>query len=281
MTEALADELRALIEARIAGHERSQQVEIGASGLGTPCVRKLGFRLAHVPPYVEERAAWRPTVGTAVHTWLAELLLALNQAAYQEPWNTGPSAVCDHEWCEGSNRHLDRFLVELHTPVGTINGRTIGGSIDVYDRLTATIIDWKICGPRKIKDYAALIHKDEPPSSEYRVQSHTYGRGLTRAHKLPVENVMIVFLPMNGELKEMLTWSEPYDPEIGKEAFERARVIDAKVRDDPTALTRLKRTNDYCQYCPWFAPGEEATPERCPGAIDTIDKRGETFDGLI
>lgn len=307
----LWDEMRAIIAARVAGHERSQQTEIGPSGLGTPCVRKLAHRLANTPTAGVPDVPWRPTVGTAVHTWLKEMLDAANAVELSALHKN--RGKCEAPWCAGTGQdepysyerpdgyggvervwpgavhteqgwHLLRWMSEWEVPVGTINGRTIYGHIDAYDRARATVDDWKIFGPKSLKD-----HHAHGMGAEYRVQANTYARGVSRIAKLPVERIALVVLPMNGELRDGYVLSEPYDPKIAAEAFRRARVIEGALVEaraeggERSFFRKLKTAPDYCARCPWFAPGAKDFEAACPGdrSIYEGDMGEREFEGLI
>ena len=55
-----------MIRHAIAHHPRSLQKRIGPSEVGTPCDRRIGYKLlGHTEN--ERGDAWKPTVGTAVH----------------------------------------------------------------------------------------------------------------------------------------------------------------------------------------------------------------------
>lgn len=330
----LWDELRPIIEHATLNDERSLQTEIGPSGLGTPCVRKLAHRLANTPPANTEQAPWRPFVGRAVHVQLANIFEALNMREFETMHNSRGN--CRATWCDyvrgdhtapfgvrveedqwlvapGAIRtefgwHKLRYLTEFEVAVGTINGRTIMGHIDLYDRARKLINDWKIAGPKSLKDHHAHGMGDE-----YKVQQHSYGYGANRAG-LPVERIATTFLPMNGELRDGYVLSEAYDPEVRKEAFRRARVIEAAhaealdtdlrdtygtldgqaaaaydCREESTEARRqffrkLKTAPDYCARCPWFAPGATDFEAACPGDTSIYEgdngKPGE-WEGLI
>lgn len=275
--------LRELITARIDSHERSLQREIGASELGTPCVRKLALKLAMqeglVEPVPEQTKddKWRATVGTAVHAWLADMLRAENER-YRREWHDGAMKPCGHAWCDPDCGHRDRYLIEHHTPVGTINGVPVPGNLDVYDRLSKTLVDWKIPGPTAIKNYRAA----RDPGDEYRVQVQAYGRGLARV--TPVEDVRyvgIMFLPANGELKQAWYWETEFDPEVGKAAFARARDIQNLIREEGLAvIPKLKTTDDHCGHCPFFAPETRDPEHECPGDPSLI-ANADTFADLF
>lgn len=309
-------ELRELIELRIGQHERSQQVEIGASSLGGACARKLAHRLAATPHVSTEEVPWRQTVGTAVHSWLADMQEDLNQRELRSALHTMKRGRCKAPWCNerdvepfsyhdsngdiihpgamlGENGwHRLRFAYEFRIPVGTINGRMIYGNVDSYDRLKRRIVDWKIAGPKSLKDHHAHGMGDG-----YKVQQQTYGRGCARIG-MPVDFVATCFLPMNGELRQGYVLAEPFDREVPAAAFRRARAIedaiiearaaDADLDAGDTGATaelfrKLKTANDYCHRCAWFTPGTTDFANACPGDksmfADLDPNKG--FEGLL
>lgn len=260
MTEQLSRgdaDLLALIDARVRGHERSQQVRIGPSEIGVTCSRKLAMKLAQVPDAAggPDRTPWRPTVGTAVHAWLAEMLEADNAA-------TGLSEP--------------RWLVEQRVVVGTLDGEAIPGTVDVFDVELGRVVDWKIVGPTSLRDY-----RRNGPGRQYRVQVHLYGRGLARLGH-DVREVAIAFLPSNGELSDAVWWSEPYNPEIGKRAFERIRALKADFDDiGPDLFAELPTRNDHCEHCPFFVPGTKDLTVSCPGDAGMLANPGDQFSDLL
>lgn len=275
----MGDELREMIAARIVGDERSLQREIGASEIGTPCIRKLGLKLANVEPVAEQMGAedkWRATVGKAVHDWLAAMLAADNARLREEAHRHKDKTRQCHPWCEVGN-HLDRWLIEYKTPIGTIDGHVIPGTLDVYDRHSKTMIDWKVPGPTAIKRYRST--KD--PGEQYRVQVQLYGRGLSRVGGEDVAYVGIMFLPSNGELKGSFYWEEPYDPAVGGEALRRARELKRFIDAEGEGVFRqLKTTDDHCSHCPFFAPGTNS-PVECPGDPSLTANMDDGFSELL
>lgn len=242
----LRDELGYVIADAILAHPRSQQQAIGPSQLGTPCDRKLGFALAHTPPATEPSPAWRPQVGTAVHSWLAEILDAANTAS-----------------------GFVRWLTERRVDVGYIGDELISGTTDIYDRLTCTVVDWKVCGASSLRQYRA-----NGPGQQYQVQGHLYGRGWTQ-RGLPVDRIAWYFLPMAGELHDAVWFSEPYDEAIAWAALERAAVIrKAQLALNPQQVNALLPTaQDHCTYCAWHKPGPIANPgQACPGHVQPLGR---------
>lgn len=194
-------EYRHVVEQAITDHPRSQQTRIGPSELGIDCLRCLGHKLAGVPE--EREAAWLPTIGTAVHAWLAETFAQANAGMPQA-----------------------RFLVETTVSVGEVDGVDITGNADLYDLATGDVTDWKVVGATTLRDVKA-----NGPSAQYRTQAHLYGRGFTR-RGLPVENVRVAYLPRNSVtgLADAVIWSEPYDEQVALDALQRADALARAIR---------------------------------------------------
>lgn len=252
--------LLGVIEHSIANYERTLQKAIGPSEMGTPCLRRLGFRLSHVPK-VNDTSGWRPMVGTAVDNELSVFLHKDNQRRKRAG-------------------QPERWMIHHKVPVGTLDGKLIEGNLDVYDLELNELVDWKVVGPTALKVYRRKVKAGHCPDEKYRAQVHTYGRGMARKLELPIQTVGIMFLPMNGELNEIVYWSEPYDPAVGAEVFARARdLTQALAEEGPELLGKLIRANDHCGHCPWFVPGTESLTRECPGDPSLqADGKADPFD---
>lgn len=237
--ELTSRELVEAIEAAIIAHPRSQQISLGPSEIGQACGRRLAYKLLGHP---EPRdAPWLPTIGTAVHGWLEAALRADNRR-----W----LAQTGHE----------RWLLEQRVIVGEVDGKPISGSADVYDRVTATVVDWKIVGPTTLKKY-----KSSGPGSQYRTQAHLYGRGFV-AEGLPVERVMVAFLPRNAPLHEAYFWHEPYDEQIALAGLQRVNGLAIGTRlTGYRLLEQIPTVDDYCGFCPFRVVGSTDPEKGCPG----------------
>lgn len=237
----LAVDLRDVIERTILAHPRSQQKAIGPSEVGTPCARKLGHKLAGTPPQRPEEAAWRPTVGTAVHTWL--------ETAFRR---------------ENTALGWDRWLTEVKVTAGEIGGVDLKGTADLYDALTFTVVDWKIPGVTTIKKARAA----KSPGETYRVQAHIYGLGYM-VLGFNVERVAVYMLPAAGELGDGYFWSEPFDPVIASDAIKRADGIAAGIAAAGAAaiVPQLPMADDYCRHCPFWLPNATDLTRACPGMV--------------
>lgn len=249
------DELRAelldIIANEIDNQPRNLQKEIGPSEVGSPCARKVGYGLLQIPrlnPIAEPN--WKAYVGTGVHTMLEGAMDRYNVA---NALHIG---------------HAERFYVETKLQVGEIAGIPLTGHCDVYDRVTATVVDWKTCGPTMLKHYKA----SPDPGPTYRSQAHLYGRGWSRYLGLPVDRVMLVFFPRQGELRDAHVWHEPYDEQIALAALSRADAITATLSalGAELGLATLPAVEDYCGHCDWFFPGGAPTGnlvDGCPGQL--------------
>jgi hypothetical protein len=240
----LGRELIDTIKNAIAHYPRSLQKRIGPSELGHPCPRRIGYKLAGADEInvIPDDAPWLPTVGTAVHAWLEDVFTDANASE--------PVRSAGHS----------RWLVEQRVSVGEVGGVDVTGSADLYDRVTAAVVDWKIVGPTTLKKYKA-----SGPGHQYRSQAHLYGRGFTR-RGLPVDTVMIAFLPRNGELRDAHLWHEAYDEQVALDALQRANGI-ALALDalGPAAVAQLDTADAYCRRCPFYRANSTDLTAGCPG----------------
>jgi hypothetical protein len=239
--DLFAQEYLYAIRNAILNSPRTLQEAIGPSQVGHPCNRRIGYQLLGQPER-EFPPMWKATVGTGIHLWL--------ETAFDR-YNLDHAPLLDGQ---------ERFYIETKVSVGEVNGRELTGSCDLYDRVTHTVLDHKTTSPTRLADY-----RRHGPGEQYRTQAHLYGRGWQRAG-LPVETVMIAFLPRNGELAETYIWHEPYDESIALNALERLTGIDLITKTlGHDALQHLPTTNHYCTYCPYFKAGSDDPKTGCPG----------------
>ena len=219
---------------------RSLQAAPGPSQLGTPCTRRLGYQILHWDPKPNsDTDPWAAVIGTSVHAWMAAIYEAANARLAAAP---------------------ARYLIEhrVHLPGG------ITGSADLYDRDTATVIDWKVTGLDSLKRY-----RRDGPGEQYRTQAHLYALGLQLAGEHPTD-VAIVFLPRGGRIDGLHVWAQPYDPLVAVAALKRYQAVFAfHVTVDPERHPErwglLPTADAHCLYCPWFLPRSADLSKGCPG----------------
>lgn len=223
---------------------RSKQLRIGPSEVGHPCDRHLAYKLAGVEHINIAFDPWPATVGTAVHAWLERAFNAYQDEfliPLEQRWFTETTLLID-DWIEG---HADLYR----------NG---------------TVIDWKTAGP----DVMRKVRKEGPPT-HYIIQAQIYGLGFERLG-LPVERVVLAFLPRSGWLGNMYVWSAPYSRELAEAALGRVlsiaqAAVDMDVSNQPHRWNQLPAmTTDMCGWCPWFNSlrtlEDGASDKGCPGA---------------
>ena len=251
----VAAELVEVITNAITNHPRSQQVAIGPSEIGDACARRIGYKLLQTPGR-DLPPNWKATVGTAMHAWLEGVFTADNEARAQHLG--GP-----------------RWYLETRLTVGFVPGMGfVEGSCDLYDRVTGTVVDWKLVGPSTMRKYRS------GPGERYSTQAHLYGRGW-QLKGLPVERVMIVFLARNGELRDAMPWSEPYDPAIAEAGLQRLAGIHTAVQlAGPKALDVLPAVDDWCSHCSFYRARETDLSKGCPGVPGAVDDHSQ-LNGLL
>lgn len=228
------------ISEAIRNQPRSKQKRIGPSQLGTPCVRKLGYRLSGAEPVNPRAVAWQAQVGTSVHTWLTEVFNAANALwPGEEP----------------------RWRTDMRVTVGVVDGVAITGRLDLLDTGTKTVIDWKIPGPTSMKRKRA-----HGPGDEYRAQLHHYGTGAIAAG-FEVSDVGLLALPAAGKLEDHWYWTEPYDPELAARSITRADAIAVAQRllGPEVVQPQLGTADDFCNFCDHFQADAPASARSCPG----------------
>lgn len=222
----VAEELFAVMRGAIMGASRSVQTMIGPSEIGHPCPRYLIRRLdGQREP--QRGVPWKATVGTAIHDWEERQFNADNERLRRA--GAAPRWVC-----------------ERRLKVGTVGGRDIYGSCDLFDTATRTVWDWKTTTPDKIVKYRLHGLKQQ-----YRVQMHSYGRGWELLGYPPV-SVGNVYLLRNGELGQSWVFAEPYDPQIAIDAVSRLEALETqRLMLGVTAALALHALcgDEWCTWC--------------------------------
>lgn len=233
-----------VIRDKINNHPRSQQLTIGPSEIGHPCDRWMTYKLldGRPPSTGPGRDKWRPTVGTAVHSWLDE--------AFQE-FNEKVGAQIFHG--------------ETRVNVGTVHGPgeefDVEGSCDLY--VNGVVVDWKIVGKWTLQNA-----RRSGPGQQYRTQVHNYGRGHLRAGR-PVTHVAVFFLPASGTLDESVWWCEPFDEQVAIDGLQRvSRIYKLVAEHGRRAPALAEKTAHHCAaWCEWWRPRAKDPSTGCTGVI--------------
>lgn len=221
--DRIADDLRQMVRDQDAAADRSQQADLGPSEIGNPCARCLAAKITGTyeePPFDDPLIR---VIGTAFHQWMDE-------AAVDACKRLGRG-----RWYAECRVHPDPRLLPS------------GGSCDLFDADTHTVIDHKTTSPEKLKKYRL-----GGPGIGYRRQAHLYGLGYTNAgHK--VEHVALAFWPRGGRLRDLYVWTEPYAPEIAHQTLSRYELIRGLCESGGPAVVASLPSDADCFTCSRFA----------------------------
>lgn len=244
--DIIASELFSTIADAIVRQPRSLQKRVGPSEIGTPCDRRLGYRLTGVPEINgTQDVAWKPYVGTAIHEQLANIMATAEMSRFS----------ADEE-------AVQRWHVEERVTVGSINGVQITGSCDLFDAHNGLVIDWKTTSWNQIREKI----RPHGPGAQYEAQAMLYGLGWENAGH-SVRNVMLVFLVRDGSFEQRHVWHAPYDRQVAINALGRASSI-ALALDllgPEFTLPSLPTADAWCNFCPWHKANATTLSRSCPG----------------
>lgn len=238
---------------RRSSDNRSAQVTMGPSEMGTPCDRRLALSLMRMPPVNPGGDGWAAFVGTAIHAALEQMFM----------------------WADAGT---GRFAVEqrLEFPSAYVPK----GTADLIDRTLFMLDDHKCQGR-----WSRNKLRTQGPSPTYRAQAHTYAYG-ARLRGERIEKIAIISWPRDeATLDDLYVHVEDYSPAIVKAAFERVEEIGASVGANIKDLRRLYEVPegaetstdikarvaanynvaDDCRFCPFYLPNARDITRGCNG----------------
>lgn len=288
------EELRRLLIAEIVDYAnnrpRNLQKEIGPSGIGTPCSRKLAYAVNYEDPHGPNKytEVLPSLIGTSMHETMEKVLaysnakIVMRQQRERHKAGVFDSSVTEYENLSdaiesiSAGKHVGplRWLAENKVKL------PIAGTCDVYDTWTYTIVDWKFLGNDTHGKYA----KKGPPPTHYIVQVHTYGAGIVELG-YRVDRVGIMMIPRSGVLRNSVLWAEKFDPDIAKKAVARVEAVklissEFNVNANPYKYRHIPATpsDSDCFFCPHFNPIPDANPYHCQGTAGQTDSDGHLID---
>lgn len=236
----LKDDLIEIIRWGKDNAARSLQTSLGASEVGHECDRRIGYKMAGIPPVNLLADPWPAVVGTAIHSWMERTVNDFSAA-----------------------HSLKRWVTELEVHPSPI----VKGHTDLYDRDRFSVLDWKFPSPDNLRDM-----RKNGPSTQYMVQVQLYGLGHVRAGRR-VDRVGIIALGRQGWLKDLYVHTVPFDQNAAERALQRVYDLGAKLNemdiinhpqlwdDIPAVGSRI------CNYCPFFMRNAmNADDKGCPGS---------------
>lgn len=241
-------ELITALKAQADNAPRSLQRSIGPSEVGSPCRRRLAYKLLGATPVNVGGDPFASWAGTQMHEGM-EVAMTLANAG--EP---------DIRWVTESRVHVTD---------------TLAGSADLIDRKLLAVVDHKFVG--KTSHDRARRHG---PSEQYRIQANLYAHGL-RKEGVPIEHVVIAYWLRTGfKTSDLHVWAEPYNEQVALDALAALDALRALV--DTTgwnALAILPAVDAHCTFCPMWQPNSADLARGCPGA-GTAPKR-DSLEDLI
>lgn len=221
---------------------RSQQTTLGPSQVGTPCDRRLVMHIlgaTHLNPGGDN---WASFVGTQVHNGLEQMF----------------------KWADAGQ---GRFATEvrLQFPSALVPR----GTADLIDRTLFMVDDHKAQG-----QWSADKLRTSGPGPLYRTQLHVYGMG-ARQRGERIERVALISWPRDkSNLDDLYVWSEPYDPQVARDALQRVDGLKAwsdKMRADgatPQQVAEAAGIADDCRFCPYHMPdAKDLSNGGCNGRV--------------
>lgn len=253
---AIAARLKELFYAydnRRSSDNRSAQVTMGPSEMGTPCDRRLALSLMRMPPVNPGGDGWAAFVGTSIHAALEQMFM----------------------WADAGT---GRFAVEQRLEFASVY--VPKGTADLIDRVLLMVLDHKCQGR-----WSRNKLKTSGLSPTYKVQAHVYAHG-ARLRGEKIEKVAIVSWPRDeATLDDLYVHVEDYDPAVVKRAFERVEEIGESVRVNVKDLRRIYEVAeeveapidikarvaanynvaDDCRFCPFYMPNARDITRGCNG----------------
>ncbi len=236
--EVYKQEILRIIQDKMDEHPRSAQKMVGPSEIGG-CERKLAWKLAYGGDG-NRPAGFASLKGTIMHSWLDETFKGV--ARFMP---------------DGSQRFFSDLKLDPIVP--NVNG----GTLDLYDLLYETVVDWKVPGDGTMdKARAGNL------AMGYYVQAQTYGLGLHQTGR-PVRRVGLAFLAQCGDdlHKKAVFRFWPFAPDVAWAALRNVeRIANMLQVASPYKVMEVSKTmSDFCQSCPAYV-GNGDRRAMCPGA---------------
>lgn len=177
------------------------------------CRRKVWLKLQDAKQTNPNTLRLASIMGTAIHDYIEKSFYA------EDPF-------------------AERYLLENEFEFDGIKGH-----VDMYDIEKMEVIDWKTTKKTNLTYF---------PSKQQRWQVQVYGWLLEQNHK-PVTNVTLVAIPRDGDERDIVYHTEPYDEAIALEALKWLRDV-KEMTEAPAPEKDASFCKHYCSY--YDASGE-------------------------
>ena len=231
--QQLGQQLKELIVQAGTWSPRSKQVVIGPSEMGHECTRRLAYKLLDWDkPNDTGSSSWAAQVGTAIHSYLAEVFAKIEGYEVEQKVN--------------------------------IRGN-LSGTVDLYDSVRGIVIDWKTVGFNQLKE-----RRSDGATHQQKVQIQLYGYGKAQAGAT-VNKVGLVYLPTSGALDDLHVELFDYDESVALKALSRiddlyTLLSTVDVEANPLMWDVIPaQASRLCNWCPYFMPYSKDSSKGCAG----------------
>lgn len=215
----IANELIKMITSASKSAARSKQTSIGPSEIGG-CRHKVWRKLNGAEVTNPNTLRLSSIMGTAIHNYIEEAFRR------QDPF--GERYLLEQEWVS--------------------QDASIVGHVDLYDQENYEIVDWKSTKKSNLRYF---------PSTQQRWQVQIYG-WLVEQAGYQVNTVTLVAIPRDGDERDIVFHSEPFDMNIVNEAL--AWLNDVSSRTEAPAP---EKEASFCKlYCGFY---DETGQKGCAG----------------
>lgn len=172
------------------------------------CRRATWNRINGVEKTNPNTLALAGIMGTAIHTYIQQ---AFNR---QDPFH-------------------DRYLLEQEVAYEGLMGH-----IDMFDKVNQEVVDWKTVKKANLSYF---------PSEQQRSQVQIYGYLLTK-NNVEVKTVTLVAIPRDGDERDIMFYSEPYDEAVAVKGLEWLKQVQSAIEAPAPEKDAV-----FCQhYCVYF-----------------------------
>lgn len=231
--QQLGQQLKELIVQAGTWSPRSKQVVIGPSEMGHECTRRLAYKLLDWDkPNDTGSSSWAAQVGTAIHSYLAEVFAKIEGYEVEQKVN--------------------------------IRGN-LSGTVDLYDSVRGIVLDWKTVGFNQLKE-----RRSDGATHQQKVQIQLYGYGKAQAGAT-VNKVGLVYLPTSGALDDLHVELFDYDESVALKALSRiddlyTLLSTVDVEANPLMWDVIPaQASRLCNWCPYFMPYSKDSSKGCAG----------------
>lgn len=185
------------------------------------CSRRVWHTLKQTPKTNLDTDSLAAILGTFIHSGIAEAIKR------EDPFG-------------------DNFLIEQ-----AMSTDRIYGHIDLFIKDQGLVVDWKTTKTKSLRYF---------PSEQQRYQVQVYG-WLLEQNGYTVNNVSLVAIPRDGEMKDLKVHIEPYDKEMAETGLNWLDKIRELVNTDsppPAPEEKVFFCSRYCSY--YDSTGEVGCP---------------------